>query len=155
MLVANEKIKQTVMVMQPSEKFEKCREILKTGEIDVENKGHKVIVFMMTKKTCDMVADALWKEGLACDALHGDKEQWQRTRIMNSFKNGQTRVLFATDVAARGLDVKDITHVICYDFPKPKGASGIEDFVHRIGRTARGGATGRAMEGHCILYLRR
>ena len=64
---------------------------------------------------------------------------------MNAFKTGQTRVLFATDVAARGLDVKDITHVICYDFPKPKGASGIEDFVHRIGRTARGGASGSAI----------
>ena len=107
-LKSKEKIKQTIMVMQPSEKFEKCRELLKTGEIDVETKGHKVIVFMMTKKTCDMVANALWKEGLACDALHGDKEQWQRTRIMNAFKNGQTRVLFATDVAARGLDVKAI-----------------------------------------------
>jgi ATP-dependent RNA helicase DDX5/DBP2 len=140
LLLANEKIHQTVMVIEPQQKFEEARKIIKN--LTPED---KCICFMATKKTCDTVANALWKEGVNCDSLHGDKEQWQRSRIINSFKSSQIRILFATDVAARGLDVKDISHVICYDFPKPKGLGGIEDFVHRIGRTARGGREGKAI----------
>ena len=85
-LVANEKIEQTIMVIEQSKKFEICREILKglTPE-------DKCIIFMATKKMCDQVSNVLWKEGMNVDAIHGDKEQWQRTRIMQSFKSGSVR----------------------------------------------------------------
>lgn len=69
--------------------------------------------------------------------LHGDKAQEQRDHIMNSFKTGATKILIATDVASRGLDVKDITHVINFNLP-----NNIEDYIHRIGRTARAGNVG-------------
>ena len=75
----------------------------------------------------------------------GDKDQRERTRTMNAFKDSRINLLCATDVAARGLDVKDITHVINFDFPLTKGAGGIEDYVHRIGRTGRAGAKGKAL----------
>jgi ATP-dependent RNA helicase DDX5/DBP2 len=139
-LVVNEKIEQTILVMKESDKFDKCHEIITSL-----SPNDKVIVFMSTKKSCDIIANTFYDEGIHCDSLHGDKNQWQRTSILNAFKSSQIRILFATDVAARGLDVVDITHVICYDFPKPKGEGGIEDFVHRIGRTARGNRKGKAI----------
>jgi ATP-dependent RNA helicase DDX5/DBP2 len=74
-----------------------------------------------------------------CSAIHGDKDQHQRNRTLQDFKDGRTPVMIATDVAARGLDVKDVKAVINFDFP-----SNVEDYVHRIGRTARGGAEGKA-----------
>ena len=87
----------------------------------------------MRKRDCDSTANKLWEQGYNCDAIHGDKEQRDRTRIMAAFKSGSVPLLFATDVAARGLDVSDVTHVINYDFPNTKGKAGIEEFVHRIG----------------------
>merc|ERR1740115_569142 len=99
----------------------------------------KTIVFIGKKIDCDRIADKLWNEGVKCDSIHGDKDQYQRTRVLGQFKSSMINLLFATDVAARGLDVKDITHVINYDMP---GA--LEDYVHRIGRTGRAGATGTA-----------
>ena len=84
----------------------------------------------------EQLANELWQKGYWVDALHGDKQQFLRTKVMESFKRGQLRILVATDVAARGLDVKDIECVINYDFPL--GNNGVEDYVHRIGRTARG-----------------
>ena len=105
----------------------------------------KCLVFVRTKRDCDRVANELWELGFACDALHGDKEQYERTRILRSFERSDIKLLFATDVAARGLDVSDITHVINYDFPLQKGKAGVEDYVHRIGRTGRAGKTGTAI----------
>ena len=78
--------------------------------------------------------------GVKCDSIHGDKEQWERTEVLNKFKSSALKILVATDVAARGLDVKDIDTVINYDFPH----SGLEDYVHRIGRTGRAEKTGEA-----------
>ena len=72
----------------------------------------------------------MWNDGYSVDSLHGDKQQFQRTRVMDQFKKGQLKILIATDVAARGLDVKDIECVINYDFPG--GQNGVEDYVHRI-----------------------
>merc|ERR1719473_959392 len=105
----------------------------------------KTLVFCQTKVKCDQLADEYYDMGHNCEALHGDLEQNRRTRVMNGFKNSKLSLLFATDVAARGLDVKDISHVINYDFPRTKGKAGIEDFVHRIGRTGRAGAKGTAI----------
>ena len=74
--------------------------------------------------------------------LHGDRPQWERTKVMNAFKNGQLRMLIATDVAARGLDVKDVGVVVNFDMPA--GVNAVEDYVHRIGRTGRAGPKGSA-----------
>ena len=139
-LVANENINQRVLVVDGREKMD-----ILQRELDLIDEGAKVIVFFNTKSMCNRAANQLWDAGRNCDALHGDKEQWERTRIMKEFSKGNVPLLFATDVAARGLDVKDIQFVINFDFPRPKGAAGIEDFVHRIGRTGRAGATGTAV----------
>jgi superfamily II DNA/RNA helicase len=83
--------------------------------------------------------------GYACDGLHGDKDQYDRIQTLKDFKESKIRLLFATDVMARGIDVKDITTVINFDFPQQVGAGGIEEYVHRVGRTGRAGAKGRAI----------
>ena len=139
-LVANEDVKQEIIVLEEDQKKDRLTEILKSLP-----ENSKTIVFTMMKSTCQRTANNLWDAGYNCDALHGDKEQRDRTRIMAAFKSGEVPLLLATDVAARGLDVKDITHVINYDFPRTKGKAGIEDFVHRIGRTGRAGAKGTAI----------
>eukprot|EP01041_Mallomonas_annulata_P000842 gene842-1640_t len=143
-LNANKSIKQIIKVVQDSEKSEMLKTVLK--EINVEDGKPetipKTIIFLSRKYACDGLADELWNLGYSVDALHGDKQQFMRTKIMDQFKRSQIRVLVATDVAARGLDVKDIEVVINYDFPA--GQSGVEDYVHRIGRTGRAGAEGKA-----------
>lgn len=98
------------------------------------------IVFCNTKKMADEVADELKEKGYHADALHGDLSQGQRDRVMNGFRNGQTNVLVATDVAARGIDVDDIDIVFNYDLPQDN-----EYYVHRIGRTGRAGKGGMAL----------
>lgn len=100
--------------------------------------GTKMIIFSGTKRMCDQLAYSIGREFNAA-SIHGDKKQQERDFALNSFKQGRTPVLVATDVAARGLDVKDVQVVINYDFP-----NGVEDYIHRIGRTGRAGATGEA-----------
>lgn len=89
-----------------------------------------------------MLCDSMFHEeerlNIVCESIHSDKQQRVRTQILQAFQRGKITTLFATGVAARGLDVKDITHVIIYDFPQSKGDTGMEDYVHRVGRTARG-----------------
>ena len=99
----------------------------------------KVLIFVQTKRTADMLSHTLNLDGLPAGCIHGDKLQGERDHTMDAFRSGRTPVLVATDVAARGLDIKDIKHVINYDFPHS-----IEDYVHRIGRTGRAGASGVA-----------
>jgi ATP-dependent RNA helicase DDX5/DBP2 len=142
-LNANKAITQKIMVIGESEKPDKLKEVLK--EINPNEdplKVPKTIVFVSRKHSCDALSQELWDLGYSVDSLHGDKQQFQRTKVMDSFKRGKLQILVATDVAARGLDVKDIEVVINYDFPA--GNSGVEDYVHRIGRTARGEANGSA-----------
>lgn len=135
-------------------------EVARTDAIDqqivfVDNFGHKrrllshwlngeasgqAVVFTSTKRSADELAAALDAEGHATAALHGDLQQRQRTRMLNQLRRGEVRVLVATDVAARGIDVPAITHVFNFDLPKFA-----EDYVHRIGRTGRAGATGTAV----------
>lgn len=115
----------------------------KTGFLStlIRDRGmYKAIVFTRTKHKASRLAKQLDKEGLTADSIHGDKNQNQRRRALDSFHAGKIQVLVATDVASRGIDVDDITHVINYDLPNEP-----ESYVHRIGRTARAGATGSAI----------
>ena len=100
----------------------------------------QAIVFTATKRGADRLASKLFEEGHAAAALHGDMNQSQRNRTLAKMRSGNVRVLVATDVAARGIDVKTISHVINYDLPKAA-----EDYVHRIGRTGRAGLNGIAI----------
>jgi superfamily II DNA/RNA helicase len=100
----------------------------------------RAIIFSSTKKNADQLARELNAQGHAAEALHGDMTQGARNRAIMNMRRGKVRLLVATDVAARGLDVPGITHVINFDLPK-----NAEDYVHRIGRTGRAGATGIAI----------
>lgn len=100
----------------------------------------RVIVFTRTKHGADRVAAALETGGVAVSALHGNKSQPQRVRALDAFRSGRARVLVATDIAARGIDVDGVTHVINYELPNVP-----ESYVHRIGRTARAGRAGIAI----------
>jgi len=106
------------------------------GDVDLD----KAIVFTATKRGADRLAKALYAKGHPAAALHGDMNQNQRNRAISHLRTGKVRLLVATDVAARGIDVSGITHVINYDLPK-----NAEDYVHRIGRTGRAGAKGIAI----------
>ncbi len=105
-----------------------------------EHKAEKVLVFTKTKKGANKVSYDLEKSGIASATIHGDRSQQQRIRALNDFKSGKVRVLVATDVAARGLDIDQLPLVVNFDLPKVA-----EDYVHRIGRTGRAGETGTAV----------
>lgn len=100
----------------------------------------RAIIFCNTKKTVDDVTEYLLKHGFSACGIHGDMKQSQRTKVMNSFKQGRTKILIATDVAARGIDVDNVDYVINYDVPQ-----NTEYYVHRIGRTGRAGKVGTAI----------
>jgi ATP-dependent RNA helicase RhlE len=100
----------------------------------------RVLVFTRTKRGADRVAKALDEAGVDAAAIHGNKSQGQRERALGAFKDGKTRVLVATDIAARGIDIDSVTHVVNFELPEVA-----EAYVHRIGRTARAGAGGRAI----------
>lgn len=100
----------------------------------------KAIIFAATKRDADSLAEELSAAGHAAAALHGDMDQGKRNRTLQRLRTGQVRLLVATDVAARGIDVRDISHVINFDLPRSA-----EDYVHRIGRTGRAGASGIAI----------
>ena len=99
-----------------------------------------ILVFVKTKRSADKMVKRLKEEGHSADAIHGDLRQSKRDRVINSFRKGLKRILIATDVAARGLDIPLIQHVINYDLPQVP-----EDYIHRIGRTARAGSEGSAL----------
>jgi len=100
----------------------------------------QVLVFTGTKLGCNRLANELNKLGLHADAIHGDKTQQERIKALDAFKAGTLRVLVATDVAARGIDIEALPYVVNYDLPH-----NAEDYVHRIGRTGRAGAMGEAI----------
>ena len=101
--------------------------------------GSRILIFCQTKKGCDSLTRSMRVEGWPALAIHGDKDQSERDWVLNEFRSGKSPIMIATDVAARGIDVKDIKYVINYDFPGT-----LEDYVHRIGRTGRAGAAGTA-----------
>jgi ATP-dependent RNA helicase RhlE len=101
---------------------------------------NKVLIFAETKRDVHMLTVKLQREGIKADAIHGDKQQRERKAALTKFRQGDLKVLVATDIASRGIDVDDITHVINYDKPE-----NYEDYLHRIGRTGRAGKSGKAL----------
>jgi ATP-dependent RNA helicase RhlE len=104
------------------------------------NDWRQVLVFCRTKHGANRLAQQLTRTGIEADAIHGNKAQNHRTRTLKRFKDNELRVLVATDIAARGLDIEALPHVVNYDLPHVA-----EDYVHRIGRTGRAGAEGEAV----------
>jgi superfamily II DNA/RNA helicase len=112
----------------------------------------RCLIFTRTKHGADKVARNLRHAGITADAIHGNKSQSQRERVLAAFRKGEVRTLVATDIAARGIDVEGISHVVNYDVPNVP-----ETYVHRIGRTARAGAEGIAIslcDGEEMAFLR-
>jgi ATP-dependent RNA helicase RhlE len=132
--VSVEGLRQTVYSVDQQRKTDLFVELLKDGKI------HSAIAFTRTKARANRLAAALTKRQVQTDLIHGDRSQGQRTRALNDFKRGRYRVLVATDIAARGIDVVELGHVVNYDVPAVP-----EDYIHRIGRTARANATGDAI----------
>jgi len=125
-----------------TQKFLRMKDFEKTNkliEILHEEKGG-VLVFCQTKREVDRLQDLLLDKDFQVKSIHGDKTQDQRQAALNAFKNGQTRILLATNVAARGLDIKNVAQVINWEMPLD-----IDDYVHRIGRTGRAGKSGVAV----------
>jgi superfamily II DNA/RNA helicase len=129
-----ERIDQRVILTEKASKAALLTEVLKSETID------RVLVFTRTKHGADKVVRVLNKAGMAAEAIHGNKSQNQRERVLAAFRSGSLRTLIATDIAARGIDVDGVSHVINYDLPNVP-----ESYVHRIGRTARAGAEGVAI----------
>jgi ATP-dependent RNA helicase RhlE len=115
-------------------KMDKLHAILELPEME------KVIIFSETKRSVEKLAIELNNRGFKAESIHGDKRQGQRTKALRDFKDERVKILVATDVAARGLDIKDVSHVINYTLPKT-----YDDYVHRIGRTGRGHSLGKAL----------
>ncbi|NWU71429.1 DDX43 helicase, partial [Pterocles burchelli] len=134
-LAAVNTVEQRVIVIAEEEKraFMQCF-------IDSMRPKDKVIIFVGKKLTADDLASDFGLQGIPVQSLHGNREQCDREQALDDFKKGKVRILVATDLASRGLDVHDITHVFNFDFPR-----NIEEYVHRIGRTGRAGRTGEAV----------
>jgi ATP-dependent RNA helicase RhlE len=128
------RIGQSVMFVDAGNKLALLKLLLKSPDVS------RAIVFTLTKSTANKVAEALTEAGAPAEAIHGNKSQGQRERALAGFKAGGVRVLVATDLASRGIDVDDVSHVINYDMPNLP-----ESYVHRIGRTARAGKDGLAI----------
>ena len=129
-----ERVEQRVILTEKAAKPTLLAEVLKGENID------RVLVFTRTKHGADKVVRVLQKNGHAAEAIHGNKSQNQRERVLAAFRSGKLRTLIATDIAARGIDVDGVSHVVNYDLPNIP-----ESYVHRIGRTARAGADGIAI----------
>jgi len=129
-----EKVEQAVYFVPKKGKSKLLVHLLQTEEIS------SVLVFSRTKHGANRIVKQLNKAGIDSDAIHGNKSQNARQKALGAFKSGQTNVLVATDIAARGIDVDDLSHVINYDLPNVP-----ETYVHRIGRTGRAGASGIAL----------
>ncbi len=129
-----ERVDQWVLFVEQADKRALLGEVLKDASI------RRAIVFTRTKHGANRLAEQLGRMGVGADAIHGNKSQTARQRALADFSNGKVRVLVATDIAARGIDIDGITHVINYELPNVA-----ESYVHRIGRTARAGAEGVAL----------
>ena len=128
-----EKVKQWVYPVDKIRKSALLRELV------VQNDWQQVLVFSRTKHGANRLSEYLEKAGVNASAIHGNKSQGARTKALSGFKSGKIRVLVATDIAARGLDIAQLPQVVNFDLPNVP-----EDYVHRIGRTGRAGASGRA-----------
>ena len=129
-----ERIEQRVLFVEKADKRKLLRELFDNPSMD------RAIVFTRTKHGADRVARDLGRAGIEANAIHGNKSQSARQRALNGFKDGKVRALVATDIASRGIDVDEVSHVVNFDLPNIP-----ESYVHRIGRTARAGAEGIAL----------
>ncbi|MBV8940008.1 MAG: C-terminal helicase domain-containing protein, partial [Alphaproteobacteria bacterium] len=127
------KIQQEIIHTSQEEKYSKLVAQLNARE-------GSIIVFVKTKRGAERLAERLSRAHHSADAIHGDLQQRKRERVIQAFRDKQHRIMVATDIAARGLDIPHIEHVINYDLPQCP-----EDYIHRIGRTARAGAEGAAV----------
>ena len=131
---AADRVNQRVIYVDRSAKFALLAEVLRSEPVG------RALVFTRTKRGADRVVRSLAGNGIHSEAIHGNKSQNQRQRVLSAFRNGQVRTLVATDIAARGIDVDGITHVVNFELPNIP-----DSYVHRIGRTARAGAAGVAI----------
>lgn len=136
---ANETVRQIVHPVDRQRKRELLAYLIGSRNL------HQVLVFARTKRGADRLADQLKKDGIRSAAIHGDKSQGARSKALADFKKGAIRVLVATDIAARGIDIEQLPHVVNYELP-----ASAEDYVHRIGRTGRAGNDGEACSLVCI-----
>jgi ATP-dependent RNA helicase RhlE len=134
-----EKVSQLVHLVDKSRKRELLSQLIGKGN------WHQVLVFTRTKHGANRLAEQLTTDGLKATAIHGNKSQGARTKALADFKANRVQVLVATDIAARGLDIDKLPHVVNYELPHVP-----EDYVHRIGRTARAGLDGHAISLVCV-----
>ncbi len=142
----NTAVELVTQIVYPVDKSRK-RELL-AHKISEEN-WQQVLVFTRTKHSANKLAEQLGKDGITSTAIHGNKSQGARTSALANFKAGTVRVLVATDIAARGIDIDKLPHVVNYELPNVP-----EDYVHRIGRTARAGQKGHAVSLVCVDELK-
>ena len=142
----NTAVEAIAQVIHPVDKSRK-RELL--SYLIGSNNWRQVLVFSRTKHGANRLAEQLITDGINATAIHGNKSQGARTRALADFKSGKVRVLVATDIAARGLDIDQLPHVVNYDLPNVP-----EDYVHRIGRTGRAGREGEAISLVCVDELK-
>jgi len=141
-----EAVTQKVHPVGRERKKELLAHLIKTGD------WHQVLVFTRMKHGCNRLAEYLNDHGITAMAIHGNKSQGARTKALADFKRGELQVLVATDIAARGIDIEDLPHVVNFELPNVP-----EDYVHRIGRTGRAGASGEAISLVCLdeeIFLR-
>jgi ATP-dependent RNA helicase RhlE len=129
-----DRVSQRIMHVSRQDKSAVLADLLRDEPID------RALVFTRTKHGADKLVRGLGKAGIGAEAIHGNKSQSQRERVLAAFRQGEVRILVATDIAARGIDVEGVSHVVNYDLPNEP-----ESYVHRIGRTARAGASGTAI----------
>ena len=129
-----QEIQQEVMFVEQSKKRHLLIQVIRENQVD------QAIVFMRTKHRANRLAQQLKRARISVDAIHGNKSQAARDRVLKSFRKGETRILVATDIAARGLDIHGVSHVFNFDLPNEA-----ESYVHRIGRTGRAGRSGIAI----------
>jgi ATP-dependent RNA helicase RhlE len=134
-----ETVAQTIHPVDRERKKDMLAHLIRTGD------WHQVLVFTRMKHGANRLVEFLEKEGISAMAIHGNKSQTARTRALSEFKSGELRVLVATDIAARGIDIDQLPHVVNFELPNVP-----EDYVHRIGRTGRAGADGHALSLVCV-----
>ncbi len=134
-----ELVDQVVMPVDRERKRELLTSLVRSGRI------YQALVFTRTKHGADRLADQLARDGVSAAAIHGNKSQGQRLRVLEAFKANKVAVLVATDIAARGLDIEALPHVVNFELPMVP-----EDYVHRIGRTGRAGTVGQAISLVCV-----
>jgi ATP-dependent RNA helicase RhlE len=134
-----ERIEQFLFMVQADEK-QSLLELILSGRHQVPGEFERILIFTRTKHGADRVVKKLSRVGIEANAIHGNKSQPQRQRALDEFRRGKVRILIATDVAARGIDIPGVSHVINYELPNVP-----EQYVHRIGRTARAGRDGVAI----------